>query len=84
MELLRERLLAARLEIRELERKLVERKLVERAKGLLQSHYNWSEEEAYYHLRRTSRQQRIPMGVVAQRVIEIGKVQEVEPERMTA
>lgn len=53
-----------------LEKRLAERKIMERAKGLLQLHYGWTEEDAYYHLRRTSRQQRTPMSVIAQRVIE--------------
>jgi AmiR/NasT family two-component response regulator len=79
VEVLRERLRTARQENALLEKKLEERKFMERAKGLLQAHYNWKEENAYYHLRRLSRQQRIPMAVVSQRVIEMigSKEQEV-------
>jgi hypothetical protein len=55
-----------------LEKRLAERKLMERAKGLLQVQNGWTEEDAYYHLRRTSRQQRTPMAVIAQRVIDVG------------
>lgn len=78
---LRERLCVLRQENLILEKRLMERKLVERAKGLLQLRFSWTEEEAYYHLRRTSRQQRIPMAAVAQRVMEI---HERTPERLTA
>ncbi len=67
-----------------LERRLAERKLLERAKGLLQVHYGWTEEDAYYHIRRTSRQQRTPMAVIAQRVIDVAAAKEVEAERMSA
>ena len=75
---LRARLQAARRENSQLEKKLAERKLVERAKGLLQVQYGWSEEDAYYHLRRTSRQSRTPMAVIAQRVIDLSSAKEVE------
>jgi GAF domain-containing protein len=67
-----------------LEKRLAERKLVERAKGLLQVHYEWTEEDAYYHLRRTSRQQRTPMAVIAQMVIDVIAAKEAEGERMSA
>jgi len=39
---------------------LEDRKLVERAKGLLQTRYQWTEERAYFHIRRLSRQKRVP------------------------
>jgi GAF domain-containing protein len=58
------------LEIEELSRKLADRKLFDRAKGILQARFGWTEEEAYYHLRRTSRQSRAPMRNVAQHVIQ--------------
>ncbi len=57
-------------EVEELSRKLADRKLLDRAKGLLQARHQWTEEEAYLHLRRTSRQRRIPMRDVAQEVIQ--------------
>jgi hypothetical protein len=49
---------------------LADRKLLERAKGLLQQTLGWSEEQAYLHIRRTSRQQRIPMREIARQVIQ--------------
>ncbi len=81
---LRARLQSARQENLLLEKRLAERKLVERAKGLLQIHYGWTEEDAYYHLRRTSRQQRTPMAVIAQRVIDVVAAREVGQERLSA
>lgn len=57
-------------EVEKLNRQLADRKIVERAKGVLQSRFGWTEEEAYYHLRRTSRQSRAPMRNIAQYVIE--------------
>lgn len=74
LDALRARLRTARQENLLLEKRLAERKLMERAKGLLQIHHGWTEEDAYYHLRRTSRQQRTPMAVIAQRVIDIASV----------
>ncbi|MCS6951593.1 MAG: GAF domain-containing protein [Bryobacterales bacterium] len=45
------------------------RKLVERAKGILQSRYNLTEEEAYLRLRNESRRLRRPMRELAEAVI---------------
>jgi GAF domain-containing protein len=56
-------------EVEELSRKLADRKLFDRAKGLLQAAYQWTEEQAYMHLRRTSRQRRKPMREIAQEII---------------
>jgi AmiR/NasT family two-component response regulator len=81
---LRARLRSVNQENMALEKRLAERKLMERAKGLLQVHYGWTEEDAYYHLRRTSRQQRTPMAVIAQRVIDVVTAKEMEKERMLA
>jgi hypothetical protein len=81
---LRDKLRTARRENTLLEKRLAERKLVERAKGLLQVHHQWSEEDAYYHIRRTSRQQRTPMAVIAQRVIDRIAGQEMDRERLSA
>jgi len=53
---------------------LEDRKLVERAKGLLQTRYQWTEERAYFHIRRLSRQKRAPMRSVAAQVIEAAKI----------
>jgi GAF domain-containing protein len=56
-------------EVEELSRKLADRKLLERAKGLLQASYQWTEEQAYLHIRLTSRQRRTPMRDIAQEII---------------
>jgi len=58
-------------EVEELARKLADRKIFDRAKGLLQATYHWTEEEAYLHLRRSSRQRRTPMRDVAQEIIAL-------------
>ena len=58
--------------VEELSRKLADRKLFDRAKGLLQVSYQWTEEEAYLHLRRTSRQRRTPMRDIAREIIDLG------------
>jgi AmiR/NasT family two-component response regulator len=50
---------------------LADRKLLDRAKGLLQASFQWTEEEAYLHLRRTSRQRRTPMRDIAREVIDL-------------
>ena len=57
-------------EVEALSRKLADRKLLDRAKGLLQASHQWTEEEAYLHLRRTSRQRRTPMRDVAREIID--------------
>ena len=58
-------------EVEALSRKLADRKLFDRAKGLLQVSYKWTEEEAYLHLRRTSRQRRQPMREIAREIIDL-------------
>jgi signal transduction protein with GAF and PtsI domain len=58
-------------EVETLSRKLADRKLLDRAKGLLQASFQWTEEEAYLHLRRTSRQRRTPMRDIAREVIDL-------------
>jgi uroporphyrinogen-III synthase len=58
-------------EVEELSRKLADRKLFDRAKGLLQVSYQWTEEEAYLYLRRTSRQRRRPMREIAREIIDL-------------
>ena len=52
--------------------RLADRKLLDRAKGLLQAHFSWTEEQAYLRLRRESRQRRTAMREVAQEIIERG------------
>jgi GAF domain-containing protein len=56
-------------EVEELSRKLADRKLLDRAKGLLQASYQWTEEQAYLHIRLVSRQRRTPMRDIAQEII---------------
>lgn len=56
-------------ELEDLSRKLADRKLLDRAKGLLQAGNQWTEEQAYLHIRRTSRQRRAPMRDIAQEII---------------
>ncbi len=48
---------------------LADRKLLARAKGLLQANLGWTEEEAYLHLRRLSRQTGTPLREIAREVI---------------
>jgi AmiR/NasT family two-component response regulator len=61
-----------------LAQRLADRKLYDRAKGLLQAIHAWTEEEAYQHLRRTSRRRRIAMREIALEVIEQGRPPLVE------
>ena len=53
----------------EMKRQLEARKLVERAKGIMQSKYNHTEEEAYLRLRGESRRLRRPMRDLAEAII---------------
>ena len=56
---------------------------MERAKGLLQIRYQWAEERAYFHIRRLSRQKRVPMRSVAAQVVETAKISVVpRPEAL--
>jgi two-component system, response regulator PdtaR len=59
-----------RREVEKLTQKLAARRILERAKGILQAEFGWTEEEAYLHVRRLSRQNRIPMREIAINVIE--------------
>ena len=56
-------------EAQEAKRQLEIRKLVERAKGILQSRHNLTEEEAYLRLRNESRRLRRPMRELAEAII---------------
>src|SRR5581483_10731519 len=51
--------------------RLGRRKVVERAKGLLQNRHGWTEQQAYEHLRKLSRQRRKTMADVAQDVLRM-------------
>jgi AmiR/NasT family two-component response regulator len=66
-----------RREIEKLTQKLAARRILERAKGILQAEFGWTEEEAYLHVRRLSRQNRIPMREIAVNVIESREVRSV-------
>jgi len=59
-------------QLRKATQDLADRKVLERAKGLLQAKFQWTEEEAYLRLRRTSRRRRVPMREIAREVIERG------------
>src|SRR5258707_7810980 len=56
-------------ETQEMKRQLETRELVERAKGILQSRYKLTEEEAYLRLRNESRRLRRPMRDLAEAII---------------
>ena len=71
-------LLAVDAENQKLTRQLADRKLFDRAKGILQARLAWTEEEAYLHLRRVSRQRRTAMREIATEVIERGDLHLVE------
>ena len=62
-------LLAAGTEYARLSQQLADRKLLDRAKGLLQARLAWTEEQAYLHLRRTSRRRRVKIREVAQEIV---------------
>src|ERR1017187_5194287 len=57
-------------ELEKVSQQLADRKVLERAKGLLQARNQWSEEEAYLHLRNTSRRRRTPLRQIAREIIE--------------
>jgi GAF domain-containing protein len=59
-------------ELRRTARALADRKVLERAKGLMQK-MGWSEEDAYLHIRRLSRQHRTPMRNIARELILASK-----------
>jgi GAF domain-containing protein len=65
-------------EVERLTLQLAGRKLVERAKGMLQARFEWSEEQAYLFLRRSSRQRRTPMRDLALEIIESGDADTAE------
>jgi hypothetical protein len=74
-------LLALTAENEKLAQQLADRKILDRAKGLLQARLSWTEEEAYLHLRRISRQRRTAMREIAREVIEKGELHLVEEAR---
>jgi hypothetical protein len=58
-----------RAELATVNERLRERKLIERAKAQLQAEHGFTEQEAYEHLRKISRQRRVPMTAVARSLI---------------
>jgi GAF domain-containing protein len=74
-------LLASTTENQKLSEQLADRKLFDRAKGVLQARFGWTEEQAYLHLRRTSRQRRTAMREIATDVIERGDLHVVQARR---
>jgi AmiR/NasT family two-component response regulator len=69
-------------EIEKLTQKLAARRILERAKGILQAEFGWTEEEAYFHVRGLSRQNRIPMREIAINAIESREIRSAgEAER---
>ena len=53
----------------QIKQQLETRKLVERAKGLLQSRYQWTEQQAYERLRNESRRLRKPVREIAEAIL---------------
>lgn len=59
-------------EVDRLSQRLSDRKILDRAKGLIQSRFEWTEEQAYFCIRNLSRRRRTSMRLVAKEVIETG------------
>ena len=57
-------------EVGDLTDRLEGRKLVERAKGLLQEHEGFTEQDAFRWLQRTAMSRRVPMRTIARKVLE--------------
>jgi signal transduction protein with GAF and PtsI domain len=62
-------------EVEKLSRQLADRKLLDRAKGIIQSRFDWTEEQAYFCIRNLSRRRRTPMRQIAEEVIHTGASQ---------
>jgi AmiR/NasT family two-component response regulator len=73
-----------RREIEKLTQKLAARRILERAKGILQAEFGWTEEEAYLHVRRLSRQSRTPMREIAINLIESREIRSAGREERLA
>lgn len=58
-----------RSELKSVANRLASRKVVERAKGVLQADHGFSEETAYEHLRKLSRQRRTPLAEIAREIV---------------
>jgi two-component system, response regulator PdtaR len=57
-------------EVEDLQERLAMRKLLDRAKGLLQARYGLTEPEAFRWIQKTSMDRRLPMGLVAQAIVD--------------
>jgi len=58
-------------ELSDTRQKLAERKTVDRAKGLLMTRYNLTEEQAYQRLRTLAMNKNLKLADVAQRLIDV-------------
>ncbi len=63
---------------------LEDRKLVERAKGLLMSALDLSEQDAFRRLQATARERNLRLAEVAERIVEQQSLLEPKPKRATA
>jgi GAF domain-containing protein len=70
-------------EVERLTQELAGRKAMERAKGIVQTHFRYTEEQAYFYLRNLSRRRRIPLPDVALEVIRTEASQLPQPEKST-
>lgn len=68
-----------RKEVNALELTLRERKLIERAKGILMSRRNMSEQEAFRFLQRQSQDKRMPMAKLAESIVQADEFFEPPP-----
>lgn len=58
-------------ELSDTKHKLAERKVIERAKGLLMSHHQLSEEQAYQKLRSMAMNKKLKLAEIAQRILDV-------------
>jgi response regulator NasT len=58
-------------ELADTRHKLAERKVIERAKGVLMRHRHLSEEQAHQHLRSMAMNNKLKLGEVAQRILDV-------------
>src|SRR5450830_634657 len=58
-------------ELSDTKHKLAERKVIERAKGLLMSHHQLSEDQAYQKLRSMAMNKKLKLAEIAQRILDV-------------
>lgn len=68
-------------EVGRLTKQLESRKLTERAKGILMARHYWTEKTAWENLQRCSMNTRIPLAVVAQRILNGEQIDQIEGDR---